>query len=93
MNRRGPSDATTAAVPLLEKEADHPGTWSAVYDSQMETRLKVLITPSSNCIVAPWRLDVDTRLASGGSLSYTSPQTFYILFNPWSLSDTVYMSG
>lgn len=80
-------------MPLLEKGAETFGAWNAVYEGQMETHLMVAITPAADCIVAAWKLDIDTKLVTGGSLSYTHAHPVYVLFNPWCLNDTVYMPG
>lgn len=93
VEKRGPSDDTSAAVPLLEKGSETVGSWNAVYEGQMDSHLMVAVTPAADCIVAAWKIDVDTKLEGGSSLSYTHPQPIYILFNPWCLSDTVYMPG
>ncbi|XP_028170220.1 annulin-like isoform X2 [Ostrinia furnacalis] len=90
---RGPSNEMSAPVPLLEKGSEVVGGWSAVYEGQMDSHLMVAITPASDCIVSAWRMDIDTKLTSGGSLSYTHPLPIYVLFNPWSLNDSVYMPG
>ncbi|XP_034826391.1 annulin-like isoform X2 [Maniola hyperantus] len=93
VERRGPSDDTSAAVPMLEKGSETSGAWNAVYEGQMDSHLMVAVTPAADCIVAAWRLDVDTKLNAGGSLSYTHPLPIYVLFNPWCLNDSVYMPG
>ncbi|XP_045490802.1 annulin isoform X1 [Colias croceus] len=93
VEKRGPSDDTSVAVPLLEKGTESFGPWNAVYEGQMDSHLIVAVTPSPNCIVAAWRLDIDTKLNGTRSLSYTHPLPIYTLFNPWCLNDTVYMPG
>ncbi|CAG4998459.1 unnamed protein product [Parnassius apollo] len=93
VEQRGPSGDTSAAVPLLEKGSENLGAWSAVYEGQVDSHLMVAVTPAVECIVAAWRIDIDTKLIGGGSLSYTHPQPIYILFNPWCLNDSVYMPG
>lgn len=93
VEKRGPSDETSAAVPLLEKGSETTGAWSAVYEGQIDSHLMVAITPAANCIVAAWRIDIDTKLTDGGSLSYTHSLPIYVLFNPWCLTDSVYMPG
>lgn len=93
VEKRGPSDDTSAAVPLLEKGMETIGGWNAVYEGQMDNHLMVAVTPAADCIVASWRIDIDTKLEEKGSLSYTHPQPIYILFNPWCLNDSVYMPG
>lgn len=93
MEKRGPSDDTTAAVPLLEKGSETVGSWNAVYEGQMDSHLMVAVTASADCIVAAWKIDVDTKLEGGSSLSYTHSKPIYMLFNPWCLSDSVYMPG
>lgn len=69
------------------------GGWNAVYEGQMDNHLMVAVTPAADCIVASWRIDIDTKLDEKGSLSYTHPLPIYILFNPWCLNDSVYMPG
>ncbi|KPJ06440.1 Annulin [Papilio machaon] len=93
VEKRGPSDDTSAAVALLEKGSETLGSWSAVYEGQVDSHLMVVVTPAVDCIVAAWKIDVDTKLVTGESLSYTHPQPVYILFNPWCLNDSVYMPG
>ncbi|XP_072936841.1 annulin-like isoform X2 [Epargyreus clarus] len=93
VEKRGPSGDTSAAVPMLEKGSETLGAWSAVYEGQMDSHLMVAVTPAADCIVAAWRLDIDTKITGGGSLSYTHPQPIYVLFNPWCLNDSVYMPG
>ncbi|CAH0748849.1 unnamed protein product [Diatraea saccharalis] len=90
---RGPSNEMSAAVPLLEKGFETVGGWSAVYEGQMDSHLMVAVTPAVDCIVAAWRMDIDTKLSGNGSLSYTHQQPIYVLFNPWCLTDSVYMPG
>ncbi|XP_047544749.1 annulin-like isoform X1 [Vanessa atalanta] len=93
VEKRGPSGDTSAAVPMLEKGSETLGAWNAVYDGQMDSHLMVAVTAAADCIVAAWRIDVDTRLNGGESLSYTHPLPIYVLFNPWCLNDSVYMPG
>lgn len=64
-----------------------------MYEGQMDSHLMVAVTPAADCIVAAWRVDIDTKISGGGSLSYTHPLPIYVLFNPWSLNDSVYMPG
>lgn len=93
MEKRGPSDDTSAAVPLLEKGSETMGAWNATYEGQMDSHLMVAVTAAADCIVAAWKIDVDTKLTGGSSLSYTHSQPIYVLFNPWCLNDSVYMPG
>lgn len=93
MEKRGPSDESSAAVPMLEKGSETIGIWNAVYEGQIDSHLIVAVTAASDCIVAAWRFDIDTKLNGGGSLSYTHPQPIYVLFNPWCPNDSVYMPG
>lgn len=93
IEKRGPSDGTSAAVPLLERGSETVGLWSAVYDSQVDSHLMVSVTAAADCMVAAWKVDIDTKLIGGSSLSYTHPLPIYVLFNPWCLNDSVYMPG
>ncbi|OWR44550.1 putative annulin [Danaus plexippus plexippus] len=93
VEKRGPSNEASAAVPMLEKGSETLGSWNAVYEGQIDSHLMVAVTPAADCIVAAWRLDVDTKLSGTGALSYTHPRPIYIIFNPWCLNDSVYMPG
>ncbi|KOB66015.1 Annulin [Operophtera brumata] len=93
VEKRGPSDDTSAAVPLLEKGSETMGAWNATYEGQMDSHLMVAVTAAADCIVAAWKIDIDTKLTGGSSLSYTHSQPIYVLYNPWCLNDSVYMPG
>lgn len=54
--------------------------------------MRVKIISPSKCPVAEWKLEIDTKLYSGGALSYRIPETIFVLFNPWCLQDQVYLS-
>lgn len=75
-------------VPLLKKRSKDDG-WSAVIDRQANEILTVLITPAAYCVVAPWTMDIDTKLHEGGAVSYSYPSKVYILYNPWCKLDQV----
>lgn len=69
------------------------GAWNATYEGQIDSHLMVAVTAAVDCIVAAWKIDIDTKLTGGSSLSYTHTQPIYVLFNPWCLNDSVYMPG
>lgn len=57
-----------------------------------EHSLRVKIISPITCPVTEWKLEIDTKLYSGGALSYRIPESIFILFNPWVLKDQVYLS-
>ncbi|XP_022820875.1 annulin-like [Spodoptera litura] len=81
-------DETSATVPLLKKGSEIFGTWTVTYEGQIDSHLMVAVTPAADCIVASWKLQVDTRHSDG---NYKHPLSIYVLFNPWCLTDSVYM--
>ncbi|XP_017776383.1 PREDICTED: annulin-like [Nicrophorus vespilloides] len=83
---------TLIALPLL-KNQDKSLSWSAVLEKTFKNSVTVVITPSVNCIVGKWKLDIDTKILNDGSYSYSWPTPLYILFNPWLSADQVYMSS
>lgn len=85
-------DEHSAAV-ILESGPGSVGGWSATYTGQENSLLTVSVCAAADCIVAAWRLDIDTRLNGTSSLTYTHTQPIYILFNPWCIVDNVYMPG
>lgn len=79
---------TLVAVPLLGKRSDDKG-WSAVVKSSTADTLTVEITPAPNCIVAAWKMDIDSKLKDNGAVSYSYPTNIFILYNPWCKQDQV----
>lgn len=83
---------TLVAVPLLPK-ITKDGNWSALLFDYTNDSMTVLITPGADCVVAQWKMDIDTRLRDNGAVSYTHDKGIFILFNPWSKLDQVYMKS
>ncbi|KRT84321.1 hypothetical protein AMK59_767, partial [Oryctes borbonicus] len=84
---------TLVAVPLL-KRADQKSTgWSAIVDKVDDALLTVLITPAHDCIVAKWRVEVDTKVIDDGAYRYSWDTFIYIIFNPWNKKDQAYMKS
>lgn len=69
--------------------------WSCILDGKHGDVLEILIKPSANAAIGEWNIDIDTQLraAGGGAATFKSPNTFFILFNPWCPEDLVYMGG
>ncbi|XP_026465258.1 annulin-like [Ctenocephalides felis] len=84
---------TLVAVPLTSRPTiGADGQWSVAARNYEGTTLEVEVTPAHDCIVAQWKLDIDTKLLRGGAVSYSLPQPFYVLYNPWCSRDQVYMA-
>ncbi|KAK4880423.1 hypothetical protein RN001_008569 [Aquatica leii] len=81
---------TLVAVPLL-KQFNRHDPWNATLDSTDGNNIKVHITPASDCIVAKWHMEVDTKIIDGDAYSYSWETGIYILFNPWCKTDQVFL--
>lgn len=80
------------AVPLLRR-LDRSLQWSAVIEEQTDNNITVHVTPSPECIVGKWKLEVDTKIINDGAYSYSWSTGIYILYNPWCRFDQVYMKS
>lgn len=49
------------------------------------------ITPAHDCIVAKWRMEVDTKVIDDGAYRYSWETHIYVLFNPWNKRDQTFM--
>ncbi|XP_036678620.3 annulin-like [Drosophila suzukii] len=88
-----PGKGTHSAL-LLHETIDNlgdPTEWGAGIVSHEGQMLTFLIKSPSNCPVAVWKLEIDTKLLGGGSRSYPLPLPIYVLFNPWCADDQVYL--
>ncbi|XP_050309877.1 annulin [Anthonomus grandis grandis] len=85
-------NGTMVAVPLLHKPDRHL-PWNVVIHSVSEDVLSVNVLTSPDTIVAKWKMDVDTRIINNGAYSYSWESKIYILFNPWSRHDQVFMKS
>ncbi|XP_017779132.1 PREDICTED: annulin-like [Nicrophorus vespilloides] len=83
---------TLIALPLM-KFPDKSLSWSVVLENSFQNSITVLVTPSPKCIVAKWKLDIDTKIINDGSYSYSWSLPIYIICNPWLSEDQVYMSS
>nr|QVD39275.1 Hemocyte protein-glutamine gamma-glutamyltransferase [Schistocerca gregaria] len=68
----------------------------AGHDATAEPLLKLQVEAAADCPVGKWKLEVKTRLrgdTTGQAGYFSHPQDIYILFNPWSKKDQVYMEN
>ncbi|XP_055590397.1 annulin-like isoform X2 [Uranotaenia lowii] len=71
---------------------EDPNEWGAAIDFVSGDLLEILVKPAVTAPVTRWKLDFDTKLLSEGfGKSYSLPQPFYLLFNPWCEHDQVYI--
>lgn len=91
---------TLVAVALKNKSTDlgRSFEWGASVNSINGDLLEILIKPAATALVTQWKLDIDSKLISGNannhiSKSFSLPQPFYVLFNPWCREDQVYLEG
>ncbi|KAK9730764.1 Transglutaminase family [Popillia japonica] len=82
---------TLIAVPLLKRVDQKLPGWTAVVDKIDDALLTVQITPAHDCVIAKWRMEVDTRVIEGGAYRYSWETAIYIIFNPWNKRDQSYM--
>jgi transglutaminase 1 len=68
--------------------------WGASVNNINGDLLEILIKPAANALVSQWKLDIDTKAINNQlSRSFSLPQPFYVLFNPWCREDDVYLDG
>lgn len=87
---------TLIALALKNKSTDLGKSfeWGASVNAINGDLLEILIKPSANALVTQWKLDIDSKMLTGNvSKSFSLPQPFYILFNPWCREDQVYLDG
>lgn len=87
---------TLIAVALKNKPTDlgRSFEWGAAINSINGNLLEILIKPAATALVTQWKLDIDSKMLSGTvSKSFSLPQPFYVLFNPWCREDQVYLDG
>lgn len=63
--------------------------WSCV-DKKYENVLEIQVKPAANAPVGEWNFELSK---SGGTFTYKSPRSFFLLFNPWCEDDCVYLKG
>ncbi|KAH1024363.1 hypothetical protein HUJ05_003856 [Dendroctonus ponderosae] len=85
-------NGTMVAIPLLRKPDRHL-RWNVVLHSSDGNVITVNVLTPPDTIVAKWKMDVDTRILNGGSYCYSWDTNIYILFNPWSKTDQVFMKS
>ncbi|XP_022901420.2 annulin [Onthophagus taurus] len=83
---------TLVAVPLLRKP-DKSLPWNVILESVSEDLLTVQVTSPSDCPVAKWKMEIDTKLVEDGAYRYSWETGIYLLFNPWNKRDQVYMKN
>ncbi|XP_039442709.1 annulin-like isoform X2 [Culex pipiens pallens] len=80
------------ALQQYRHRIEDPLEWGAAIDFIGGDVLEILVKPAANALVTKWKLDFDTKLLSEGfGKSYSLPQPFYLLFNPWCKDDQVYL--
>uniref|UniRef100_A0A1S4H0X3 protein-glutamine gamma-glutamyltransferase n=1 Tax=Anopheles gambiae TaxID=7165 RepID=A0A1S4H0X3_ANOGA len=85
---------TLVGIPVNQfpEQLGEPEEWGAAIEAINGDLLQVLVKPAATAPVGQWKLDIDTKLLSEAfGKSYSLPQAFYVLFNPWCPDDLVYM--
>jgi len=87
---------TLVACAVKNKSTDlgRSTEWGASVNAINGDILEILIKPAASALVTQWKLDIDTKVIdTTQSKSYSLPQPFYLLFNPWCREDQVYLEG
>jgi transglutaminase 1 len=87
---------TLIAVPMKNwtNDENNMNEWFAIIESSSENMLELLVWTPGNALVTRWKFDIDTKLIkSRDSKSFRVPKSIYVLFNPWSPVDEVYLEG
>lgn len=87
---------TLIALSVKNRSTDLGKTneWGASVNNISGDLLEVLIKPAANALVSQWKLDIDSKIINNQlSRSFSLPQPFYVLFNPWCREDDVYLEG
>ncbi|XP_051167071.1 annulin isoform X2 [Leptopilina boulardi] len=83
---------TLVAIPVLEENETSNGTWQANIDKLEENEMRIKIIPNADAIIGKWKIEIDTkRKDSGGAISFSLEEQFYLIFNPWCKDDAVYL--
>lgn len=66
--------------------------WSAHMTNVRGDKLDAKINIPVNASIGVWRLTLTTKVTGGKELrSYSIRESIYVIFNPWSMEDTVYL--
>uniref|UniRef100_A0A8D9BWA0 Annulin n=1 Tax=Cacopsylla melanoneura TaxID=428564 RepID=A0A8D9BWA0_9HEMI len=74
---------TLVVTPLLPENAESQDIWGASLVDAYDNVVIVQILTDPECIVGEWNFEIDTKLMNDGALSYSHPDPFIVLFNPW----------
>lgn len=88
-----PGHTHGSALKFRETDLGDVHEWGAAVSKISGDILEVLVKAPASAPVTFWRVDIDTRLNSGGSRVFTFRHPIAILFNPWCPDDDVYMPG
>ncbi|XP_050089283.1 annulin-like isoform X1 [Anopheles aquasalis] len=86
--------ATLVGIPVNQfpSQLGDPLEWGAGIEAIRGDMMEIVVKPAANAPIGRWKLDFDTKLLSDAfGRSYSLPQPFYVLFNPWCSDDQVYM--
>uniref|UniRef100_A0A8D9BVS8 protein-glutamine gamma-glutamyltransferase n=2 Tax=Cacopsylla melanoneura TaxID=428564 RepID=A0A8D9BVS8_9HEMI len=84
---------TLVVTPLLPENAESQDIWGASLVDAYDNVVIVQILTDPECIVGEWNFEIDTKLMNDGALSYSHPDPFIVLFNPWCPDDDVYLES
>ncbi|KAI5705335.1 hypothetical protein M8J75_013984 [Diaphorina citri] len=84
---------TLVVVPLLPENAESQDIWAARLIDAYDNVVIAEILTDPECIVGEWNFEIDTKLMYDGALSYSHPDSMFILFNPWCPDDDVFLES
>ncbi|KAI1284879.1 Annulin [Halotydeus destructor] len=84
------SEYRSVLVPWTSME----NAWTAKLESSFRNTVNIRVDVSGNAIIGEWKLRIETMSKQKGDdskSSVVSEDSFYLLFNPWSKKDSVYV--
>ncbi|XP_034945845.1 annulin-like isoform X2 [Chelonus insularis] len=83
---------TFVVAPLLNEGEISEGAWHATLYSVEVNSMVIKITSPPNALVGKWKIEIDAKKKnSGGAISFSVNEPFYIIFNPWCPDDEVFL--
>ncbi|XP_055683515.1 annulin isoform X2 [Lutzomyia longipalpis] len=86
-----PGQTHGSALKYNENNLGDPHEWGAALSRIEGDILDVLVKAPASAPVTFWRVEIDTRLNSGGARTFVFRNPIVILFNPWCPDDDVFL--
>lgn len=90
-DEKRPGQTHGSALKLRQNDLGEPHEWGAALTSIQGDILDVLVKAPASAPVTFWRVEIDTKLQSGGTRTFTFRSPIITLFNPWCPDDEVFL--